>query len=89
AFYIWWDLLLVGQGEEALTEFGTIALDVLRQILELPGKECQFAALHGLNHMHPNSVAVAMVQKYLEGHSESLTAAEHGWVQSCASGTAL
>jgi len=89
AFYMWWDLLLVGQGEEELTEFGTIALDVLRQILELPGKECQFAALHGLNHMHPNSVAVAMVQKYLEGHSESLTAAEHGWVQSCASGTAL
>ena len=89
AFFMWWDLLLQCAGGEDSREIESVVLEVLRQILQLPGKECQFAALHGLNHMHPNSAAASAVREYLEEHRESLTAVNLGWVESCAKGTAM
>lgn len=88
-FYMWWDLLLKFGSEENSSEIATISIDVLRQILQLPGKKCQFAALHGLNHMHPNPAAAAAVRQYLEEHRTSLTADEITWVEACAIGDAL
>lgn len=89
AFYMWWDLLLKFGSEENSSEIATISIDALRQILHLPGKKCQFAALHGLNHMHPNPAAAAMVRQYLEEHRTSLMADEITWVEACAIGDAM
>jgi len=88
AFFMWWDSLLAHGDEEILRESEGISMDVLKQILQLPGKQCQFAALHGLNHMHPNTAAAATVRQYLEEHRESLTADEIAWVETCALGAA-
>jgi hypothetical protein len=86
AFYMWWDLLLGHTQEETRSEIEAIATDVLRQIIQLPGKGCQFAALHGLNHMHPNPVAVAAVREYLEENRKTLTDDQITWVEACAKG---
>lgn len=89
AFFMWWDSLLHRAGGENPSEVETISIDVIRQILQLPGKGCQFGALHGLNHMHPNPAATAIVRQYLEEHRASLTADEIGWVEACANGAAM
>ena len=89
AFNMWWDLLLAHPGEENRTEIETISIDVLRLILQLPGKQCQFAALHGLNHIHPNPAAEATVRQYLEERRTSLSADEISWAEACATGDAL
>lgn len=89
AFFMWWDCLLdrpsIGRGPE----LEAILIEVLRGILQLPSKECQFAALHGLNHMHPNSAAAETVQQYLEGHRTELTSDEITWVEACRTGAAM
>ncbi len=85
---MWWDLALTRIGDQAL-EIDAVAIDVLNQILQLPAKRCQFAALHGLNHLHPNEVAAQLVRGYLEAHRASLTADEITWAEACASGQAL
>jgi hypothetical protein len=86
AFYMWWDLLLAHTQEGARLEIETIAVDVLRQILRLPSKGCQFAALHGLNHMHPSPAAAAAVRQYLKDHRKALTDDQITWVEACANG---
>lgn len=86
AFYMWWDLLLGHTQEETRLEIEAIAIDVLRQVLQLPGRACQFAALHGLNHMHPNPAAEAAVRQYLEEHRHALTDEQVTWVEACANG---
>ena len=53
AFFMWWDLALSRIADQP-SEIDEIAVDVLGQVLQLPAKGCQFAALHGLNHLHPN-----------------------------------
>jgi hypothetical protein len=58
------------------------------KVLQLPAKGCQFAALHGLNHLHPSDAAAELVRRYLADHQGSLTADEIAWVEACASGEA-
>ena len=55
-FFMWWDLALARVGDHG-SDIDAVAVDVIGQILQLPAKRCQFAALHGLNHLHPNQVA--------------------------------
>lgn len=66
-FFMWWDLALTRIGDAA-SEIDAAAIDVIGQILQLPAKRCQFAALHGLNHLHPNDAAAELVRRYLEAH---------------------
>jgi len=86
-FFMWWDLALSRIADQTL-EIDDIAVDVLGQVLQLPAKGCQFAALHGLNHLHPNDAAAELVRRYLAEHQASLTADEIAWVEACASGEA-
>jgi hypothetical protein len=88
-FGMWWDLLLAHNDDAIQLEIEPIALEVLRQILQLPSKACQFAALHGLNHMHPYADAAAAVRQYLEEHRTALSGDELAWVEACARGAAL
>jgi hypothetical protein len=87
-FFMWWDLALTRVADQT-SEIDAVALEVIDQILQLPAKRCQFAALHGLNHLHPNDAAAELVRLYLEAHRASLTADEIAWVEACASGEAL
>lgn len=86
-FFMWWDLALT-RVEDHVWDIEAIAVDVIGQILQLPAKGCQFAALHGLNHLHPNEAAAELVRLYLAEHESSLTADETAWVEACASGSA-
>ena len=85
--FMWWDLTLTRVADQPL-EIDAIAVDVISEILQLPAKRCQFAALHGLNHLHPNDVAAKLVRRYLAEHQASLSAEEVAWVEACASGGA-
>lgn len=89
AFFMWWDFASDSQTENRDSETRDIILDVLQQILHLPSKQCQFAALHGLNHMHPNPAAAEMVRHYLEKNRTALTDDEIRWVEACAAGSAM
>src|SRR5258708_10194336 len=86
-FFMWWDLALTRIADQP-SEIDEIAVDVIGQILQLQAKGCQFAALHGLNHLHPNDAAAQLVRWYLREHHASLTADEIAWVEACASGGA-
>ena len=86
-FFMWWDLALSRIADQP-SEIDEIAVDVIGQVLQLQAKGCQFAALHGLNHLHPNVAAAQMVRRYLAEHQASLTADEIAWVEACASGGA-
>ena len=86
-FFMWWDLALLRITDQP-SEIDGIAVDVIGQVLQLPAKGCQFAALHGLNHLHPNDAAAQLVRQYLAEHQASLTADEIAWVEACASGEA-
>lgn len=86
-FFMWWDLALTGATDRP-SEIDAVAVDVIGQLLQLPAKSCQFAALHGLNHLHPNDAAAELVRQYLAEHQASLTADEIAWVEACASGEA-
>jgi hypothetical protein len=77
------------EGYDSETETQNIFIDVLTRILQLSSKECQFAALHGLNHMHPNPVAAETVRQYLEENRSGLTDDEIKWVETNAAGTAM
>jgi len=87
-FFMWWDLVLTRTDEQA-SEIDAVAVDVLDQILQLPSKRCQFAALHGLNHLPANLVATQLVRGYLAANRALLTADEIAWIEACASGEAL
>jgi hypothetical protein len=89
AFFMWWDCLLDRPSVDRGPELEAILIEVLRQILQLPSKECQFAALHGLNHMHPSSAAAETVRQYLEGHRTELTSDEISWVEACGTGATM
>ena len=86
-FFMWWDLALSRVADQP-SDIDGVAVDVIGQILQLQAKGCQFAALHGLNHLHPNDAAEDLVRRYLVEHHASLTADEIAWVEACASGEA-
>ena len=62
---------------------------VLEEILQLPHRGCEFAALHGLNHLHPDAEASAMVARYLETHRTELEPKDVAWIERCRDGKAL
>jgi hypothetical protein len=65
--FMFWDVAALGHGEEDTT------LDVLEDILALDSVPCQWAALHGLGHLHfrtPEHVP-AIVDRWLERHPDA------------------
>src|SRR5262249_36524379 len=64
-FFMWWDLALTRVGDHP-SDIDAVVIEVIGQILQLPTKRCQFAALHGLNHLHPNEAAADLARRYLE-----------------------
>jgi hypothetical protein len=83
-FFMWWDLGSIfsrGQSREAVR-------DCLGQILALPDKGSQDAALHGLNHMHPDEKAAAIIQRYLDRPPRLLSLDETQWIEACRDGLA-
>jgi hypothetical protein len=83
AFFMWWDLIL-----GVPSELQGAALEVLRQISELPQRKCQTAALHGLNQMYPIPEALAIVDQYLQENRNAMSEEEIAWVESCREGRA-
>jgi hypothetical protein len=97
-FYgMWWDyimheLWLSGNEEHHLSSLRPDLLQLLdttlrtlSEILVLPHRGCQWAALHGLGHSHHPKVS-PMVQRYLEEHDQELTEEDREWVKACRDG---
>lgn len=89
AFFMWWHKVLWRVNESEFSEIAPTALEVLEQILKLDSKSCQFAALHGLNHLRPNPRASELVSHYLAEHRSTLDAKDIAWVEACRDGKAL
>jgi hypothetical protein len=89
AFFMWWDLVLWRANKSEFSEIGPTALEVLEQILKLDSKSCQFAALHGLNHLRPSPRASELVSQYLAEHRSILDEKDIAWVEACRDGKAL
>jgi hypothetical protein len=94
AFFMWWDLVLWRVDESEISEIAPTALEVLDQILKLDSKSCQFAALHGLNHLRPRSSppsrrASELASQYLAEHRSTLDEKDIAWVEACRDGKAL
>jgi hypothetical protein len=96
-FYMWWDILLTAVGDWDATEedrgerrsrIECFVIETLKQILGLPSKDCQLAALHGLNHLHSNPLASGVVSQYLDENRDRLTADEIEWAKACRDGQA-
>jgi hypothetical protein len=86
AFYMWWDH---HRGWEDHADALPAAMTALQQIMVLPDKKCQFAAVHGLNHLQAGFDASAIVERYLAVHRSELTPEEIEWVEMCREGKAL
>jgi hypothetical protein len=86
AFDMWWDHF-----RDWVVNSNTVAVSrrVLTEILVLPDKKCQFAALHGLNHLPPDAETSAMIDRYLDEHRAEMTASEIEWIKACREGRAL
>ncbi len=86
AFNMWWDHF-----RDWVATSNTVAVSrrVLMEILVLPDKECQFAALHGLNHLPPDAGTPAIIDRYLDENRAQLTPSEIEWVEACREGRAL
>jgi hypothetical protein len=76
AFYMWWDLVRPDD------------VSILEEILALPSAACQRAALHGLNHMHPDPAAREFVAQYIERNRSSMTLEELEYAEMCRDGRA-
>src|SRR5262249_15476105 len=91
-FYMWWDNVLHGGRSSKPTEEAQIEseiITVLEQILALPNEGCGVAALHGLNHLHPNPRAKEIISNYLESNRPKMTAEQIEWISACRDGLAL
>ena len=93
-FYMWWDSLRDGgndwdASEEERQERRREMLETLQQILALSNIDCQFAALHGLNHLYPRPEAIASVTEYLNEKRDGLSKDDLEWVEACRAGKAL
>jgi hypothetical protein len=96
-FYMWWEYVSDAFGhwdteEERRvrrSEVETAMLETLQQILALPNIDCQFAALHGLNHLYPRPEAIASVTEYLNEKRDGLNSDDLKWVEACRGGKAL
>ena len=83
AFFMWWDSFSA-LGRHPVV--GDAAIDVLRQILVLPHKACRDAALHGLNHLYPDSRAALIIEDYLNRNRPIMSKEEIDWVEACKAG---
>jgi hypothetical protein len=86
-YWMWWDY--IGhevRAYEALTMDGKQVFDAviqtLAKILGLPSLNCQWAALHGLGHVHHPKVR-EIVQHYLDTHGTELSDDDRRWVEGC------
>jgi hypothetical protein len=83
AFFMWWDSL------SSLCRHpvaGEVAIDVLRQILDLPHQECRGAALHGLNHLFPDPRAARIIDEYLNRNRSMMSKEEIEYAEDCKAG---
>ncbi len=76
AFYMWWDLIRPDD------------VSILEEILALPSEACQRAALHGLNHLHPDAEASELVARYIERNHSNMTPEELEYAEMCRDGRA-
>lgn len=88
SFFMWWDNAIY-RGEFRQAAIEEEIVNVLEDVLALPGQGCADAALHGLNHLHPNSRANALAREYLEANRRTMTAEQIEWVTACSNGSAL
>ena len=85
AFNMWWDHFRNWDVHQTMVP---VCKRTLAQILAFPDKECQFAALHGLNHLPPDAETSAMVEGYLHEHRAEMTPDEIEWIEACREGRA-
>jgi hypothetical protein len=85
AFFMWWDCLGSLSRHPVV---GDAVIDVLRQILVLPHKACRDAALHGLNHFHPDPRASVIIEDYLNRNRPMMSKEEIDWAEACKAGLA-
>ncbi len=89
AFFIWWDQLLGRPDEGENADIEPAIFEVIEQTLKLDSKSCQFAALHGLNHLRPSRRASELVSLYLAEHRSAMDEKDIAWVEACRDGKAL
>jgi len=89
AFFMWWDQLLGRPDEGENADIEPAIFEVIEQTLKLDSRPCQFAALHGLNHLRPSRRASQIVSQYLAEHRSGMSAEDIAWVEACRDGKAL
>jgi len=89
AFFMWWDQLLGRPDEGENADIEPAIFEVIEETLKLDSKACQFAALHGLNHLRPSRRASELVRHYLAEHRSALDEKDIAWVEACRDGKAL
>ena len=77
-----YDISVLNADERAVVD---TAFATLTRVLGLPDLASQFAALHGLGHLHHPDVSGA-VQAYIEKHADEFTPERLDWVQRCKDG---
>lgn len=101
-FYMWWDL--VGERfcwnaghhgnrpfspkDEGHRQMHDTILSTLLRILQLGDKRCEYAALHGLGHLH-HADGVKAIRQYIDTHTASLSPEDLTWLQECRDGTMM
>ncbi|MBA3532508.1 MAG: hypothetical protein H0T73_11345 [Ardenticatenales bacterium] len=63
--YMWWDLLIFGQKLE--DEIKDVMFETLSQILVMPSANCQWSALHGLEHLEYPGSSI-LLEEFLQQH---------------------
>ncbi len=96
-YWMWWDYIshevwAHDYKEPALSpdrqQILEAVMRTLVRILELPYRNCQWAALHGLGHArHPKVREI--VQQYLDEHGAELSDEDRIWVEACREGRVL
>jgi len=81
-FFMWWDGFSSGGHNPTLDN---TALEVLGQIIALPSKRCQKAALHGLNHLE-GPQAAAIIRQFLTKNHGSMSPEEIEFAEACMRG---
>ncbi len=86
AFHMWWHHVRDGDVHKDTVP---VCRRILIQILALSNKKCQFAALHGLNHLQPDLEGSAIIDRYLNEHRGELMSDDIEWIEHCREGKAL
>lgn len=73
--------------EEEKTLLQNVMFETLGKILNIKNKDCQFAALHGLNHLrHPETES--LIRQYMASHDD-LTEDDIEFAEACITGTMM